>query len=173
MVFNIVGISIQQKTQYWHHHQRRTFCLFQGTLIELQALTADNQVAQYKFDRSIDLNHFGLLWKIGLAGETEKFDWGITITTPSITLGNNGEYDYQEFLTDLPPEPYRYATSIQEPSVTYKRPFAIGGGISVPINRSQIHLSGEWYSSLDPLYAVGSRAPYKPNRREYHQFRPD
>lgn len=123
-----------------------------GTLIELQALTESNQVAQYQFDRNYTLNHYGFLWKLGIAGVTKHFNWGLTLTTPSVTITSGGTYNYEEFFSGLDgitTTPDRFTTSRQTNlDATYRRPMALGGGISFPLNKSEIYLSGEWYSGV-------------------------
>ena len=123
-----------------------------GALIELQALSEANQVAIYNFDRSYSMNQYGILWKIGLAGVAKSFNWGLTITTPSVQILSKGKYRYEEYFSGIEgisSTPDRFTTSSQEKiSTTYKRPWAIGGGISVPIGRSEIHFSTEWYGSV-------------------------
>ena len=131
--------------------------IIKGTTIELTGLTDLNQVAQYQFDRSYRLSDFGLLWKIGAAGITDMFEWGVTLTTPSLQLGGNGIYDYVEFFSGIEGITDRqdlYTTSHQEElDLTYKRPLAIGVGISWPIGNSTLHLSGEWYNAI-PRYTM-------------------
>jgi hypothetical protein len=128
-----------------------------GTLIELQGLTELDQVAQYQFDRSYQFNDFGLLWKFGIAGGNNTFDWGVTLTTPSIQISGQGIYDYYEFFSGIEGvtvNPDNYITSHQEEiETTYKRPLAIGAGLSFPLGNSSLHFSGEWYNSV-PTYTL-------------------
>ncbi len=123
-----------------------------GALIELQALSESNEVAQYLFDRNYSMDQFGLLWKIGIAGESRLFNWGVTLTTPSIQISSKGKYNYEEYFSGIQGSvnPDRFTTSRQEDIETdYKRPLAIGGGISFPLGKSELHLSGEWYGAVD------------------------
>ena len=117
-----------------------------GVLIELQALAESGKVAQYQFDRNYSLNHYAFMWNLGIAGVASKFKWGLTMKTPSIGIGGKGRYNYEEFFSGIEgvsKTQDRFTTSRQNDlKVTYNRPLAIGGGLSVPINNSEIHLSG-------------------------------
>ena len=128
-----------------------------GLLIELQALTSANQVAQYQFDRNYSFNHYGLLWKLGIAGVTKRAKWGLTLKTPSIAIAGKGKYNYEEFFSGIEgisETPDRFTTSRQNDiPITYKRPLSIGGGISIPIKKSELHVSGEWYNKV-PRYTL-------------------
>ncbi|GJM30042.1 MAG: hypothetical protein DHS20C17_26770 [Cyclobacteriaceae bacterium] len=126
--------------------------LDKGTLIELQALSSANQVAQYQFDRNYSMNQYGLLLKMGVAGEGKLFNWGFTLTTPSLQILSKGQYNYQEFFSGIQgsTNPDKFTTNRQKDIETeYKRPLAIGGGISIPVGRSELFLSSEWYSSVN------------------------
>jgi hypothetical protein len=124
-----------------------------GTLIELQALTSENNVAQYQFDRNFTIKQYGLLWKMGLAGELDHVLWGITLTTPMIRLTSSGAYNYEEFLSGIEGQNEtddRFATSRQSDlDAMYKRPLSIGAGLTFPFNRSRLHISSEWYSRVN------------------------
>jgi hypothetical protein len=134
-----------------------------GVLIELQALSASGKVAQYQFDRNYSLNHYALMWNLGVAGIAKKFKWGLTMKTPSIGVGGKGKYNYEEFFSGIEgvtENQDRFTTSRQNDlKVKYNRPLAIGGGVSIPINSSEIHLSGEWYNKV-PLYSIMTAEPH-------------
>jgi len=123
-----------------------------GALIELQALAESGDVAQYQFDRNYSIEDYGLLWKLGIAGENRMFNWGLTLTTPSIQVIGKGKYNYEEFFSGIAGasvNPDRFATSRQEKiSTSFHRPLAIGAGISFPLKKSELHLSGEWYGGI-------------------------
>lgn len=134
-----------------------------GTLIELQALSESGDVAQYQFDRNYSIEHYGILWKLGIAGETKLFNWGLTLTTPSIQISSKGTYNYEEFFSGIDGAstiPDRFTTSRQSDiSTDYRRPLALGGGLTFPFKKSEIHLSGEWYSGVSS-YILLQAAPH-------------
>ncbi len=123
-----------------------------GALIELQALTESGDVLQYQFDRNYSIENYGMLWKLGVAGENKLFNWGLTLTTPSVQISSKGTYNFEEFFSGIDGVstiPDRFSTSRQDKiSTDYRHPLAIGGGISFPLNKSELHLSGEWYNGV-------------------------
>ena len=139
------------------------YTIDKGSLIELQALTESNEVAQLQLDRNYSFNDYGLLWKLGIAGVTKRVQWGVTITTPSISITGKGKYNYEEFFSGIPGasvNPDKFATSRQSDiAIEYKRPLAIGGGISIPINKSQLHFGMEWYNSINQ-YTILEAEPH-------------
>lgn len=134
-----------------------------GTLIELQALTESGKVAQYQFDRNYSIEDYGILWKLGVAGENKLFNWGLTLTTPSINISSKGKYNFEEFFSGIDGvsiNPDRFATNRQDDiSTEYRRPLAIGAGVSFPINKSELHFSGEWYNGVSK-YTILQAAPH-------------
>ena len=139
------------------------YSIDKGTLIELQALTESNEVAQLQIDRNYSFNNYGLLWKLGVAGSTNRFQWGVTVTTPSILITGNGKYNFEYFFSGIKgvsENPDQFATSRQNDlSISYKRPLAVGGGISIPLKKSQLHFSMEWYNSIKE-YTIMEAEPH-------------
>ncbi len=97
-----------------------------GTLIELQALTESGDVLQYQFDRNYSIEDYGMLWKLGVAGENKFFNWGLTLTTPSVQIGSKGTYNFEEFFSGIDGVstiPDRFSTSRQDNiSTDYRHP---------------------------------------------------
>jgi hypothetical protein len=139
------------------------YSIDKGTLIELQALTASNEVAQLQLDRNYSINNYGLLWKLGVAGIAKRFQWGVTVTTPSISFTGKGKYNYEQFFSGIKgvsTNPDQFVTSRQSDlSIKYKRPLAAGGGISIPLKKSELHFSMEWYSAIKE-YTIMEAVPY-------------
>jgi hypothetical protein len=119
---------------------------------ELQALTSDEKVSTYQYNRRIGFQRYGVLWKLGLASTYGNFDWGITVTTPSIKVLGDASYNYEEFLSSLEEymdRPDLYTTDKQSGlALNYRTPWAVGAGLSIPVNRHKIHLSTEWYGGV-------------------------
>ncbi len=120
--------------------------------INLQALSAHNDVATYQFVRNYNLRHNGILWKIGLAGQVfQSLDWGVTLTTPTIGFGGKGNYNYEEYLSNFKelPDSDRFSSNSQDGlDCSIRTPVSLGLGLSVPLSRFRIHLSGEWFSRI-------------------------
>lgn len=123
-----------------------------GNSIELQAMAANDSVAIYQYRRSFTYSETGLLWKIGVAGSFGKWNLGLTIKTPMLSLSGSGSYNYQEFFSSIPglnTRPEIYATSSQDGlAMKSNQPWAVGFGASRSIGKNTIHLSTEWYSNV-------------------------
>ncbi len=128
-----------------------------GNQIDLQALSSEKQVALYRYDRNFSFNQYGLLWKAGFASEFGRLLWGLTVTSPVVTLKCRGDYNYEMFFTGIAGQSDgddQFTTNSQEDIVAkYRSPWAIGTGFSLPLKRATLHISGEWYSKI-PYYTL-------------------
>lgn len=120
--------------------------------IALQAFTESNNTAIYSLFRKHSYDNIGLLWKIGVAGIAEKFDWGVTVTTPAINITKKADLVIEEYFSGIEgvSEVSDKYTSFQEDNMelTYKRPFSIAAGASIPIGKGKIHVSSEYYTGI-------------------------
>ena len=138
-------ISVGVTTNYTSNSQSK------GAKIDLQALSANNETAMYRYNRTYDYKQSGLLWKAGLAATAGPWQLGLTITTPMINLSGSGNYNYEEFYKGIPAlnKADIYSTSYQTGlKVTNQTPWSVGVGASRKIGRNKIHFSSEWYSSV-------------------------
>lgn len=134
--------------------------------VQLQGLTNTDDVHMVNFNRQLDINVIGLLWKAGLATKWKKINMGLTITTPRINFSGSGSSVYEDFITgidSLEGEPVDdiYIENHQEDlSSTLKSPLAIGAGISFKLRNSIIHLSGEWFDKVN-AYTLMESEPFE------------
>jgi hypothetical protein len=131
--------------------------------INMQALSASNQVAIYRFNKSFSYKHYSLLFKLGLSYESKKTILGLTILTPSIRLRGEGNYQNELFFSGIAGESQNddlYKTSYQNKLRTeYYSPWGVGAGLTYSVGKSKIHLSSEWFSGI-PKYTVMQTANY-------------
>jgi hypothetical protein len=134
-----------------------------GSFIDLQALTEDSLVAIYRFNKSFSLTHYRMIWKMGVSYQIKKATIGLTVLVPPVKLGGSGSYQNEEFFSGIDSvttTPDTYTTSFQKNIDTkYKAPIAIGLGITVPVNKSKIHVSAEYYGSV-PEYTLIQADPH-------------
>lgn len=121
-----------------------------GSNFALEVLTQTNDVASYQFAREISYNHLGLLWKAGVASSFRKINWGITLTTPVIALKGRGDYTYDKIFTGIDSTYTDEYTTSRQFGIAVNRhtPLSVGLGFTVPVNRSRIHFSTEWFSDV-------------------------
>jgi hypothetical protein len=118
----------------------------------LAALSQTNDVASYQFSREVGYKHYGLVWKAGLASTVRNVTYGLTLTTPVVAITGKGDYTYGKFFSGidtLNTYAEEYTTSRQSGIAVERRtPLSVGLGFSVPITRSRIYISSEWFSSV-------------------------
>ena len=134
-----------------------------GTGINLHALSQNNEVALYQYNRNFTFKQNGLLWKAGVASELGKWQLGLTVTTPLVGLSGTGTYNYEEFLSTIPgmtTQAERYSSSYQKDLITqYRTPWSVGAGASRKIGRNKIYFSTEWFGAV-PKYSVMQAADH-------------
>ncbi|MCG8311329.1 MAG: hypothetical protein MI975_28330 [Cytophagales bacterium] len=124
--------------------------------IRLQGLTDSNEVHMVNFNRELSLDVYGILWKAGLAGNWDKINIGLTVTTPGIKISGKGSSVYEDYITglsELENEPVEdtYIEDYQEDlDAQMKSPLSVGLGVSFNLNNSIFHLSSEWFNKIDP-----------------------
>lgn len=135
--------------------------------MQLQALSAANQVAMMVRDRNFSYNTYGLVWKLGLAFDLSPVTAGITLTTPNITLSGNGSFLYQDFLTGIDTTGNGitddiYVSNIQDDlDAVYKSPLSVGVGLGIPLGKKiLLHLSSEWFNSVSK-YTILESEPFE------------
>ena len=123
-----------------------------GSNFALEALSQTNDVASYQFTREVTYKHYGLVWKAGMASTFRKTAWGLTFATPVIAIKGKGDYTYDKIISGIDSASTytdEYTTNRQSGlSVERRTPISVGLGVTVPVNRSRIHFSGEWFSAV-------------------------
>lgn len=123
--------------------------------LQLQGMRTDSLVSMATFHRQLGYNKYGFLWKAGLSAAFEKINLGLTITTPKINLFGDGSTIYEDFVSNVDsinsePVGDKYIENYQDDlEVKLKSPWAIGLGIAIKLPHSTVHLSSEWYSSIN------------------------
>jgi len=122
--------------------------------VQLQGLRNDSLVSMVKLNRKMSYDRYGLLCKAGLSAQFEKINLGVTITTPTINLYNNGSTTYENYITSVDSIAGKPATDVYMESnqsdlpAKPKSPWAIGLGASFNFTRSTLHISSEWFSGI-------------------------
>lgn len=134
-----------------------------STAINLHALSASDQVAIYRSNKSFGYTHHNLLFKAGLSYKLEKAILGLTLLTPSMRLKGDGNFQNELLFSGIDGVSENddvYKTSYQNGLRTeYNSPWSIGAGITYFIGKSKVHFSSEWYSGI-PKYIVMQTTEY-------------
>lgn len=109
---------------------------------------ADTSVAALISERSYDYYNWRLLWKVGLATSFDRWNVGLTITTPSLRLFGKGDVSYQDvaILADLQSATTSYQRDL--PS-RYTSSWAIGAGGEYVGDDWRAHVAIEWFDRMD------------------------
>ncbi len=127
-----------------------------GYQLNLQAYTDSNQTAIYRLNRELSVKQYSLLGKIGLSYISKRSIIGLTFLTPRIALRGKGSYNYEEFFGGVDQSVNKdvYLTTYQSDlSIEHKTPWAIGFGVTIPVQENKMHFSIEWYSAV-PKYTL-------------------
>jgi hypothetical protein len=130
-----------------------------------QALGEDvNDAALGVLDREFDYYHWRLLWKIGLATQVKNSELGVTITTPSVGIGGNGESGLTRsavstFPAEVGASPPEIADDSQRVSSDYRSPFSIAVGGAHRFGQTRLHLSAEWFAG-ESRYSILDTEPF-------------
>jgi hypothetical protein len=153
-----VGIGVSQYLAV--RSQRATF----QELVE--ALGADTQLAMALGSRQYQYSHYGALWKVGLACDLKEITLGLTLTTPSLSLGGTGSTGVNSSVVALDMDgdgsgdDYLAADYCTSGSVTYRTPFSLAAGMTFKIQKVRVYLSAEWFSRVRPYTVVDAEEFY-------------
>jgi hypothetical protein len=119
-----------------------------------QSLQPDTNVATATLIRQFDYKNFRLLWKGGLGLNLDPLTVGITLTTPSVTLGGSGSALLDAVASDVDldgdgDEDQLFAADYQQdvPS-SFNSPWSLGAGLSYRWGKTTLHASAEWYDAV-------------------------
>ncbi|MCX6247356.1 MAG: hypothetical protein NTW10_06460 [Bacteroidetes bacterium] len=109
---------------------------------------------------SIKYMTFGFLAKFGLAWETGKWRFGVSLTTPSVGLYGNGSAKREESSyissasSPVQKTPYYILAENTSTKARYYHPLAIGFGIEFHSPKTRVALSGEYFSKITSYYVL-------------------
>jgi hypothetical protein len=132
-----------------------------------QALSA-NQIAGNAFlVEDVKFWHARLLLKMGVAAEWSRWSAGVAITTPSLgVVGDGSVYENLSMSGDYDPnnpgpdEPYLQASNQEKLEPVWRTPLSIAAGGAVNLGDTRVHLTVEWFDSVD-RYSVLNSTSYE------------
>jgi len=129
--------------------------------LQLRAYTNAQDVETYNNNNSYSFSHTGMLWKIGFSWNHAPVSWGLTITTPTVSLAGNGSFIYHRFYTGINEQNPIYEQNTQrELDALHKTPFSIAAGMGWKFKRGSLHASAEYFNAVDE-YTLMSGAPFE------------
>lgn len=150
-----VGVGITQYIAYRSHR---------AIVQELaEALSQGNSLAMAFGERQYSYRHFRALWKIGLAADYQTITLGLTLTSPSLSIGGTGTTGLDSSLTGLDtngdglPDDFAAADFQRHLSVTYSTPFSLAAGMTFKIQKVRLYWSTEWFTGVRPYTVIKSK----------------
>lgn len=129
-----------------------------GSIYELRAdgdtfitvQRTDESVASYTRNLRYKQDVYGLFFKLGAAWRWDKVDMGLNISFPFVSLHDDAEAKFEEFLSGLDDlEEDRFVFfDLNDLENRRRTSFGVAMGAGVPIGKSKLHFNVEWFSKL-------------------------
>lgn len=146
-----LGIGITQYIGTRNYTSRNEVNL--KTSDSLDRVSAVSGITDYEY---LD---FRILWKVGIGLTLEPIRFGLTITTPSISLFGSGSTDINlsgsglEYNNGGDRDDFLISNYQEDLPSTYNSPFSIGLGAGYKFGQFKIHIATEYYSNV-PKYSI-------------------
>jgi len=96
-------------------------------------------------------SHIYLLWKIGFIYIKKNYSWGITMTTPGLSIYGNGSGYYNASIVGSGSDPELVSVFGENLKVVYRSPLSIAVGGALKVGNSTIYMSGEYFARVNPF----------------------
>ena len=116
----------------------------------ISVLRTDESVTTYTRNLRYKQDSYGLFFKLGAAWRWSKVDMGVNISFPYISLYDDAEVKFEEFLSGLEDieEDLFVFFDLKDLENRRKTAFGVALGAGVPIGRTKLHFNVEWFSKL-------------------------
>ncbi len=148
-IFDVLGIGITQFVTF--HSESTDFGLRQ----EIFDGTTNGLLAGWRSRTKYSFNTNGrMVTKFGLSLNLGEVKFGLTLTTPSYKeLWGKASYELDE-LKIFSPDSLTLATNLDDAElVDYRTPLSVGFGLDIPIGKSRISFSMEYFAAI-PSYTL-------------------
>lgn len=135
----------------------------QRTFTQLTAGVAapDNPGSSILQSDEFRYSHLRVLWKLGLSYRpSDALSLGASLTTPGVGLFGDGKVDVQRSITgvdldgDGSPDSAIASRLQRNIGTSYKSPMSVAFGLRYRFADTAIHVSGEWFDSVDPYTVI-------------------
>jgi hypothetical protein len=135
----------------------------------IENLDSINQISSLTAFRNLKFRNYRVLLKTGLGVILNPITFGLTLTTPSLSLLGNGSYGYNNFINN-PDDPTQnvYESNYQDDlKSTYQTSWAIGFGAAYWGKSISVHFSAEWYDAVKKYNPITLNPLYSQSKDEY------
>ena len=119
------------------------------TDVVISSYSEANDVDVYLDYKRYSYTDYGLVWKIGASYEYKKFRFGMTFTTPTLSIMGDGKFAYRNVYTGAGGEPKYNVFYQKNIDLKYHTPWSIAGGFSADMLKGTLHFSGEYFGKIE------------------------
>ncbi len=124
------------------------------TQVIAQALSSQDTGAALTSIQDFNYWNFRLVWKAGVMYDGDRVGFGVSITTPGLSLFGSGSALIDEFLLvpEVPGDTLenRFVAVDRDGGSTYASPVSVGVGLAYKMKRTRLFGSAEWYDHVGP-----------------------
>ncbi|MGI9530911.1 hypothetical protein [Lutimonas sp.] len=92
---------------------------------------------------------YGVFWKLGLAWQLDKFDFGLNVDFPFVEVYGDGKFQYQRFLSgDIAKEEDFQFYDFKSLETSRKEPLGISIGVGWPFGKNKLHFKADWHAGI-------------------------
>jgi hypothetical protein len=124
--------------------------------LSLQGVGPDASALAVSGVTDFEYSHYRALAKLGFAWQGERWNAGLSVTTPSLGAFGSGKAGYTVSISgrdangDSRPDPPFLSTQTSEGlDSDYRSPWAVGLGASRKLRSTRLYASAEWYAAVD------------------------
>ena len=123
--------------------------------LQMQGLTDEDKVSMLNFQRQLNFDAYGILWKAGFAAQLKNINLGLTITTPKINIAGKGSSVYEDFssgidsIAGVPRDDVYIENYQQNLAVNARSSWAVGLGMGIKFEKTVVHISSEWFTKVN------------------------
>jgi hypothetical protein len=128
-----------------------------------QVLTADGDALVSVSDSEYSYQHWRLVFKLGIAGELDKWAVGMTVTSAGIGLGGKGDRYMNNTrvgqMLDTAGDPITEIAANAQRDVTaeFRSPLSVAFGVSRAFGNTVMHASGEFFAPIGEYVVLDSQ----------------
>ncbi|TAF64403.1 MAG: hypothetical protein EAZ55_11230 [Cytophagales bacterium] len=150
-------------TQFFTYRNQNYINLAERTCIPANITQSTYFVATANNNASVLINHFGMVWKLGIAYDSPHWKAGVTVTSPSVTIYGSGKVDREissNFVgTYLSPNTAPNFTATAEQSnnhLTFKSPLSVAFGLEYTHKKTHVSFALEYFNSMTGYRIISS-----------------
>ncbi len=123
-----------------------------------EALRQNNALAVTRGSEWYHFSDYGLLLKLGASFAHKGVTWGVTVTTPSVSLYSTAKLGVNRTVSgyDLPGggDTYLAADYQEDLKAKHKMPLSVGAGLNYKYEKTSLHLSAEYFFPVEKYYVI-------------------